>query len=278
MAGRFGWDYNQPMDNPTAQRLLELNRQFYADHAAAFARSRGPGQAGVLRTLPFLPAAPRVLDLGCGNGRLARCLAGHRAPLTYVGIDASPQLLSIARQQTGDLAGVTAHLVAADLVAGSDHTAWTNALPGLTFDAVYMLAVLHHLPQFSQRAGVLRQAASVLAAEGVLIAAYWQFLDDPQQRSKIIPWSRAGIDPLQVTPGDALLSWSRDAPGLRYCHHVDAHEAADLAAAAGLRVVSSYYADGRSRRANLFQICQIGGSGDTVMVDHAAQFPDVTRR
>ncbi len=255
------------MDDATAQRLIELNRQFYVDHAASFARSRGTGQAGLLQTLPFVPATPRILDLGCGNGRLARFLAGHRAGLTYVGVDASLPLLAIARRLAQGLPGVTAHLVGADLLA-SDHPAgtWTTLLPsGLWFDAVYLLAVVHHVPGFGRRAQVLRAAADVLSPNGVLIVSYWQFLDDPQQRAKIVPWPAIGLQATQVEPGDALLAWQRDAPGLRYCHHVDTAEAEGLAQTAGLDVLTSYYADGRSRRLNFFQVCR-----RTASSEHAA--------
>lgn len=246
------------MDDTTAQRLIELNRQFYIEHAASFARSRGAGQAGLLQTLPFVPAAPHVLDLGCGNGRLAQFLAGHRAPLTYVGVDASPPLLATARRLTHSLPGVTAHLVEADLLASDPPgRTWRALLPwDAAFDAIYLLAVLHHVPGFDRRAQLLRVAADVLRPDGVLIVSYWQFLDDLQQRTKIVPWSTIGIQSSPVEPGDALLSWQREVPGLRYCHHVDAAEANATAATAGLRVLTSYYADGRGRRSNLFQVCR----------------------
>lgn len=240
------------MDHTTAARLIELNRQFYADHAAAFARARGRGQTGLLPTLPHLPETPHVLDLGCGNGRLARFLASYRTPLSYIGIDTSPSLLTIARRALAGLPGVTAQLVQVDLA-----TQWIEVVPGAPFDAVYVLAVLHHLPGFERRAQLLRQAAQVVTPNGVLVVSYWQFYDDPQQRAKIVPWAAFGIEPSQVEPGDALLAWAREAPGLRYCHHVDAAEAAALAAAAGLHVAAAYYADGRSGRLNLFQVCRV---------------------
>ncbi|MGB4801263.1 MAG: hypothetical protein WBV59_01310, partial [Anaerolineae bacterium] len=61
----------------------------------------------------------------------------------------------------------------------------------------------------------------------------------------------------EMDPGDALLDWRRDGHGLRYVHHVTPAEAADLAAAAGLQVVASYHADGRSKRLNFFQILRL---------------------
>jgi len=103
------------MNPDVAQRLLMLNQQFYDACAAAFARSRGAGQTGLLRTLPYLPPTPRVLDIGCGNGRLARWLAGQRPGATYVGLDASAGLLAAAGQTIHGLAGIRAHLVMADV-------------------------------------------------------------------------------------------------------------------------------------------------------------------
>ena len=103
---------------------------------------------------------------------------------------------------------------------------------------------------------MLRQARQLLAPGGVLIVSYWQFLDEARWQERVLSWETVGLTARDVEAGDALLDWRRDGPGLRYVHHVTPAEASDLARAAGLQVSESYYADGQSKRLNLFQICR----------------------
>src|SRR5512143_174878 len=100
------------MDSVTAARLIELNRDFYSRFGGAFSATRGRLQPGVLRILRSLRGDESVLDLGCGNGELARELAkrGHRGP--YLGLDFSLPLLREAASQP---AGFSARFVQADL-------------------------------------------------------------------------------------------------------------------------------------------------------------------
>jgi very-short-patch-repair endonuclease/SAM-dependent methyltransferase len=81
--------------NPTIRdQLIALNARFYQEFAASFSATRLRLQPGVERILPTLPLDSRLLDLGCGNGELARRLAGQGFRGMYVGIDFSPALLS----------------------------------------------------------------------------------------------------------------------------------------------------------------------------------------
>ena len=237
------------MDTATSDTLLRLNRAFYARFAAEFAQSRTPNQPGWQRLFDYLPHQGRLLDVGCGHGRLARLLDQRGRRLAYVGVDSSPQLLAIARSHATALAMPT-NFIEADVTAPG----WATRLPSGSFDAIAALAVLHHIPGWQLRRDLLAQLAGLLAADGVLVLSTWQFMNEARLRRKIVPWSAAGLTPEQVEAGDALLDWQRGGAGLRYCHWVDEGELSELAEQAGLHVRAMFFDDGRDKNLNLFAV------------------------
>ncbi len=237
------------MNTATSEVLLNLNRAFYARFADQFAHSRTPNQPGWQRLLPFLPHSGRLLDVGCGDGRLARLLDREGRRVAYIGVDSSPQLLAIAGAEAAALS-MPATFVEADVA----ETGWTHRLPAHSYHAVTALAVLHHIPGQQQRRALLAQLADLLAEDGVLALSTWQFMNEARLRRKIVPWSAAGLTSEQVEAGDALLDWQRGGIGLRYCHLVDEAELTALASQAGLDVQTIFLDDGRDKNLNLFAV------------------------
>jgi 2-polyprenyl-3-methyl-5-hydroxy-6-metoxy-1,4-benzoquinol methylase len=241
----------------TQQRLLELNRIFYARVAREFDRSRGGLPAGWELLAPYLPPAPEnrplsVLDAGCGNGRFARFLAGRGGTYEYTGLDADATLLQSAAEQNQALAGVRSRFVQADLT----EPGWSQAVQAeeQPFDLVVCFAVLHHLPGLALRQRVLAELASLLAPSGVLILSNWQFLTSARFAGKIIGWETIGLSAVDVEPGDALLPWHQGVEAVRYVHQMDEGEVDRLAAFAGLNVTAHFYADGKEGNLNLYSI------------------------
>lgn len=235
-----------------AAHLLALNRQFYADFADPFAETRVPRQPGLERILPYIPAACTLLDVGCGNGRLALWLEAREREVAYTGVDFSTALLAHARQTTAGLEHVKPTFWEADIT----QLGWSNLLSGKPFQVVMMLAVLHHIPGRKRRQTLFREVADLVAPGGVLILTTWQFLSSPRMRRKIVPWTRAGISPDEVEPNDYLLDWKRGGLGYRYCHLVNEAALVKLAANAGLSILETFYADGKEGNLNLYAVCQ----------------------
>ena len=238
------------MDEQTIAKLLALNRQFYAAFARPFAASRSLSDPALTSILPHIPQRARVLDLGCGNGRLALLLDQERPGATYVGVDAAAELIEVARAQVGRLAATTVEFHVADVA----RPGWSEAFGETTFDCVVILAVLHHVPSQRLRVQVLRESAHLLEPHGRLILSTWQFLDSARLRRKIVDWSEIGIVEEALEPGDYLLDWKRQGRGLRYCHLVDQAEVERLAAESGLRVRETFRAGGREGNLSLFAV------------------------
>ena len=243
------------MNDETIERLLALNRRFYASFADHFAASRSVLDPALPSILPYLPYDATILDAGCGNGRLALLLDQERPGSTYVGVDAIPELIEEARAQAGQLPRTNTTFRVADVTRPN----WTEDLPQVPFDCAVVLAVLHHIPDFGLRARVLRAVAAVLKPRGYALLSTWRFLAHARMRRKIVDWDEVGIDEGQLGPGDYLLDWKRGGRGLRYCHMVDEEEVKRLAAASGFVVRETFRAGGREGDLSLFAVLDRGG-------------------
>lgn len=251
--------YNQRMDISTARQLVELNRQFYADFGKNFSATRQRIQPGVRKILSGLEGTERILDLGCGNGELARNLAQTGFHGTYLGLDFSLPLLADAESQPD---GFFAAFRAVDLttltVDEGPMTEGASVLPPSSFDIIFAFAVLHHIPGLDMRLNILQKVHSLLVPDGKFIHSNWQFLNSEKLKARIQPWSMADLSATDVDEGDYLLDWRSGGVGLRYAHHFSELELGQLAADTGFRLVESFFSDGESGRLGLYQIWEAG--------------------
>ena len=234
-------------------RLNQINRTFYSTFAASFSETRESARELEV-ILPYIADGARVLDLGCGNGRVAALLAHQQRNVTYIGIDSSETLIARCRVQDAGHKMQEAEFLVADIVEPD----WIHKLAWASFDSVLLLAVLHHIPGRDVRARILRQARNLLAPQGRIVVSTWQFMDNERMRKKIVPWSFAGIDERELEPGDALLNWKRGGVGLRYCHWIGEDELRALAAQAGLSVVETFRAGGKEGNLSLYAVLVAG--------------------
>jgi tRNA (uracil-5-)-methyltransferase TRM9 len=114
--------------------------------------------------------------------------------------------------------------------------------------------VLHHIPGFASRRRVVERATRVLAPDGRLVLANWQFLQVERLQRRLLPWSTLDLTQDEVEPGDYLLDWQRQGRGLRYVHLVDEEELRTLAREVGLKIVSLFRADGHTNDLTLYAV------------------------
>ena len=242
------------MNSATAQRLIELNRDFYNQFGADFSATRQRLQPGVTRLVDTLSGDESVLDLGCGNGELARALARCAHAGSYLGLDFSVPLLADASDIP---TGFPTAFRKADLTSSN----WSADLGSSTFDVITCFAALHHLPSQELRLSFIKTIRSLLAPHGRFLFSTWQFLNSEKLRARLQHWERIGLTKADVDEGDYLLDWKRGGEGLRYVHHFSEAGLQSLAEECGFEVVDMFYSDGKSGRLGLYQEWKKTGHG-----------------
>ena len=242
------------MDSETRNKLLALNNVFYNQFAPSFSATRHQVQPGVRKLIEEMIAASSILDVGCGNGTLARALAERGYRGAYLGLDMSQDLLENAQKLLGTPPQGEFEFLTIDLA----NPKWQQALPVKSYDWLVSFAVFHHIPGKELRQNIIKTFTTLVTRESFVAISVWQWQNSPRLRKRVLPWSRVGLSKEVLDEGDVLLDWrAGETLGLRYVHTFDEDELASLGEYAGFKVVDSFYSDGKSGDLALYQIWQL---------------------
>jgi len=249
------------MDSSTAARLIELNQDFYTRFGESFSATRHRLQPGVRRVLETLKGDENILDLGCGNGELARVLGKRNHHGTYLGVDFSLPLLRDAELQPEPF---SANFMEIDLTFLSENI--EKLMIKADWSIVTAFAVLHHIPSHQLRLDIVKSVYSLLQPNGLFIHSNWQFLNSEKLKARIKPWDVAassepalsGVEVSDIDANDYLLDWRSGGEGLRYVHHFDESELQELANESGFQITDMFYSDGETANLGLYQVWKRG--------------------
>jgi SAM-dependent methyltransferase len=189
----------------------------------------------------------RVLDIGCGNGRLYPFFEEIGAD--YTGVDNATNLIEIAQSKFFE-----SNFVVGDCL----NLPFKNE----SFDLAVSLAVLHHIPSREHRQKFFKETAQVLRPGGFLFVSVWDLRLSAMIREK--NWKRTkiflktqikialGLEKLDF--GDFFIPWQNKYQ--RYHHAFALGELRNLVESAGFAVEKSGAFAVGQKEANLYIIAK----------------------
>jgi len=146
------------MQKEYAEYLLKKTKEDYNLIAETFSQTRYSIWPELTFFRKYVKERERILDLGCGNGRLFELFKNRN--VEYFGVDNVEKLIEIARKKYPE----------AKFLVGD---ALNLPFPDNYFDKVFSIAVFHHIPSGEFRLQFLKEVRRVLKQEGFLILTIW---------------------------------------------------------------------------------------------------------
>lgn len=220
------------------QKFIRQNKDVYNRIASLFSKTRDYVWDDLKVLGKYTKDGDVVLDLGCGNGRLYQLFAENQAEpgdealsdrrkISYIGADQSEELIKIASEKFPEAKFVVAEMT--DLPFADE-----------SFDGVYCIAALYHIPGRENHLKALSEMKRVLKPGGYLLLTNWNLLSDSAQ-AKIdkAKWRLAGSRKEIMAP---WLTPEGEVLGERYCYGFELEELEELFEEVGFEIIDQYYA------------------------------------
>jgi len=205
------------------EKYIQLNKETYDKIAPLFAQTRQNLWDDMKISEPYLRDSMRVLDIGCGTGRLYQIFQKFQ-DVAYIGVDQSDGQIAVAREQFPE---ADYRVVEMTELPFEDES----------FDMVYCIATLHHLPTPELRLKALREMKRVLKPGGHIIMTNWNLRSNTVK--KIVEKGK-----LKQDGQDFIVPWLHsqgEVLGERYYYAFYPEELEDLFTEVGLTLEKQYY-------------------------------------
>ncbi len=135
-------------------------KKIYNTISQEFSSSRAFPWEELQLFIPYIKDNFKVLDLGCGNGRLIKILEENDCQIEYTGLDFSNKLIEQARESFPQYTFKVEDMNNIDYEENS-------------FDMVFMIASFHHLETKEERLELLKKVNKILKPGGYLFMTNW---------------------------------------------------------------------------------------------------------
>ena len=236
------------MKQQYAQYLIKKTKDDYDTIAGEFDRTRAYCWEGLEQFARYAHAGDRVLDFGCGNGRLFSLF--REKSVSYVGADQSCALIDVARKK----------YAAEERKGMAEFVCLVNGalpFPDASFDCIFSIAALHHIPSKELRERLLQEFERVLKPNGCVVITVWN-LWQKKYRALIMRHTLKklmGILPLDLF--DVFIPWKtgkQETMAERYYHCFTIRELLVLLKSAGFHIAESGYFGGKTKRFNMYAV------------------------
>lgn len=224
------------MRKEIVQKILNETEVGYDLMAQKFSETRKFFWRGLEFIGDYAQDGDRVLDFGCGNGRLLELLKNKN--IEYFGVDVAQKLLDLAKMR-----------YPSDSVkfAKINPSQTTLPFPDNYFNAAYSVAVFHHFPE-EHAEKMVRELWRIIKPGGYAAVTVWNLYQKNY-------WKNVAKNWLAKTMGESELDWNgcyinfkNNAGAIfpRYHHAYTKKEIKNIFAQAGFQVEKCEVQNGRN--------------------------------
>ena len=158
------------MNKEYAKKLIDKTIDDYTRIADLWSSKRWRLTGDLVELKKYAGPGAKVLDFGCGNGRLSELFLNTE--IDYLGVDPSEGLIDIAKNKYPE----------AKFTVLNDNLSGTKE-----FDTIYCLTVIHHVAGKDNRKKFVRRLLDLLKDNGTLVISTWNLSTTPKDyRRKLI--------------------------------------------------------------------------------------------
>ncbi|MFA6422514.1 MAG: class I SAM-dependent methyltransferase [Candidatus Buchananbacteria bacterium] len=230
------------MKAKNVNRILIETKQIYDKIAPSFAITRDKWWQAFGNFQKYVKDRGSVLDLGCGNGRMAKLF--ENTGISYLGIDNSQELIKIGKERFKDHKNISFEV--GDVV--DLHLADNSC------DLILMIAALHHIPTKELRLKILADIYKAMKNDSVLVLYNWNLWQWGYRKKY---WPRLLDYKFKIKNGvwslkDAFIPWKLIGnTNQRYVHSFALGELKKLLIKSGFKIESADY-ENFGKRASFF--------------------------